>query len=675
MKKVITKFVVIVFAFAFPFLFCACGYSDFSYKYMIPTYETVSQKGGDGEIPGIEYKKFDPEFYTNEEEGWLYTYFAGYWEDYEGVRIASNPKTVNSGDNVKEETKQERQKYFDSVFNQFELLYYYIKNYMLCQFDEKVNDIDFVLESGAYQTTFKVFEPTVLQGSTEEEIEFNKKIGNSTAEIMGGSVCGWTYSNESGNYVLSVNRNTDKKFDVDFKNGHEQSNKNFVLLRLMEIILDSQTKSTYGFASVEHDTTGEIQKAVDERIQTYMSSFLGLGFSFEEKAVQFKKFLEEELIGISVINYYHNPQRTFSEPFFVETFVDANGNGSYDVGESFVDANGNGFYDGMIYFDINRNGMYDESFTFTGEEFVYDFSDFLNSLTSELSAIVDGEEYFDLNSNKKYDVGELFIDKNRNEVFDGGYPKIISVEAQDILSFDMFQPGIAHTETNKRMLTNMNYSDYKSAVFLPNNRITFDTLDIYIDSETDFVLDLYLKVYINEDINFICHICSLALDNSKDCDWANEESEKTYENVFEEFFDSDVKHNAFTWMKLEDLFSYVTGNRPNDYILNCKNQGSLTDAEAMYYIVSKIGALKMDEHLVYQDRGYHTNLEDNLDLSEHYSYQEIDKNGTKALCYNSNKPFVEFVFNVQNRETDKDYNFKFLIQTPTFDSIDEDEEE
>ena len=662
MKKVITRFVVIMFAFAFPFLFCACGNSDYSYKYMIPTYQTGSQKGGSGIIPEDEHERIDIEFYTSEEEGGLYTYFSAFWEELEGARIASNPQTVNSGENVKEETKQERQKYFDSVFNQFELLFYYIKNYMLCQFDEKVGDSDFVLENGAYQTTFKVFEPTVLQGSTAEEIEFNKKIGNSTAQIMSGSVCGWTYSYESGNYVLSANRNTDKKFDVDFKNGHEQSNKNFVLLRLMEIILDSQTKSTYGFASVEHDTTGEIQKAVDERIQTYMSSFWGLGFSFEEKAVQFKKFLEEELIGINVINYYHNPQRTFSEPFFVETYVDANGNGSYDDGESFVDINENGEFDQMVYFDINRNGMYDETFTFTGEEFVYDFSDFLSSLTSELSAIVDGEEYADLNLNNKYDIGEPFADENRNEVFDGGYPKIISVEAQDILSFDLFQPGIAHTETNKRMLTNMNYSDYKSVVFFPTEKLMFNTVDVYVDSETDLVLDFYLKVYINEDINFVCHLCSFSLDHTKDCDWGNDESEKTYENPFDEFFDTSINHNAFSWISFNELFEYITENKPNDYVLNCKNQGSLTDAEAMLYIVSKIGAGKITDDLDYQNRGYHTNLEDNLELSEEYSYQEIDKNGTKALCYEGQEAYVEFIFNIPNYDVDENYNFKFLIQ-------------
>ena len=74
-----------------------------------------------------------------------------------------------------------------------------------------------------------------------------------------------------------------------------------------------------------------------------------------------------------------------------ETYVDLNGNNSYDPGEPFVDkATTNGHYDpGEPFRDWNHNGFWSGT-----------------------------EPYTDLNKNKQYDPGEPFVDWNGNGVYD-----------------------------------------------------------------------------------------------------------------------------------------------------------------------------------------------------------------------------------------------------------------
>ncbi len=659
MKKAITRICALMFALCLPFLFSACGNNNLNST--TPTNQDINtnyerSKGGTYNPPKTETP--DLEFFV--EDG-HYTYFAGFWEDFDGVQLASRPTSVDAGEGVSDITKQERQNYFNDVYSQFELLYFYIENYMLCEFDAKVAEEEHIsLVSGNYETQFSPFAPEVFatyseSPETEAQIlEYNAKIGNTTAGIMGGEVIGWNYVENPatpGEYLFTVKRNenilTKHSFIVDLKNGDSVTNKNFIILRLMEIVLNSQTKTDYGFASNEQNAL--------ERIRTYEGNFEGLGFVMgdvsdpQSVAAKVKNMLLEEIIGQNALTYYREA-KSFSEPF-----IDENESGVFEDGEP--------------YLDVNKNGVRDASFSVTTQAFYADFETIITKLVSDLAYIVDGEDG---------------VDVNGNGMIDEKYKALIGVEVQDFDSETFFHPGTPETDTEKRKLTNMEYANYSSIVFAPNvegsDRLIFNLFDIYVDSETDFVLDLYLKVFLNEDNYFVCKVSTLALDSSKSCDWSNgndkdsdinkiEGKDDEYENPFEELFDSSVKHNAFSWIMLsdeidyEDVFEYVTKNRPNDYILKCSNQGSLTDAETMRAMISKPnGVGELDSDLSYMGRGYHTSLTDNTSLTEKYSYQEINKNGDTALCYVSEGPYMEFIFDVVNEDPTVDYNFKFLIQ-------------
>ena len=673
-----------MFAFVLPFLFCACDWND--------TLNTTPQNNGvvnkpysrtqgGTYVPKNDTQGFDPDFTLEDGE---YVWFSPYWEEYEGVRLASNPTNVSDGEGVGDRTKSEREKYFGDVYAQFELMYLYIKNYMLCQFDAKIADsvVELSSTNNVYKTKFMPFEPTVLtpykfdSESEDEILAYNKQIGNTTSGMMKGDISSWvlTPTADPSVFDISVQRDgTKHPFVVDFSAADETKNKNFIVLRLMEILLGVQTPTDYHDDATLSNPT--------EKLMTYESAFKGLGFSLgditdsKSAAYKIKEMLLGEVIGSETIAYYKDSPRVYHEPY-VTPFTDSNSNGVFDVGEG-------------PFLDVNKNGNYDASFTAAHDAFYADFDDIVDKLTKELVCVVDGE-----NDD---------LDPNRNGIKDQKYPELISVEILDEDSHTFFHPGVQPSDENgqKRTLTNMEYAEYKSAMFMPrienpldwSQRVTFNTLDIYVDGEEDFVMDMYLKVYINEQNYFVCKVCTFNLDHTQSCDWGNEGGDPgeeipptgEYENEYDELFDKEKKHNSFSMISLEDLFNYVTEKRTDDYVLVCENPGSYTDAQVMMLMLSPpLGAGKLNEQLVYNDGGYHSYLTTNEDqeseyvkkinaISEKYSYQQINKNGDTALCYTGTESHVEFIFNVVDRDPTVNHNFKFLIKTPDNDAEEEGE--
>lgn len=661
---------MLMFAFILPFLFSACEFSDLPTTPRNSNINTDYSERPQGGVytPTNDYPGVNPEFTM--EDG-KYVYFSPYWDAFDGIRLVSTPTDVENGEGVSEQTKTERANYFGDVYSQFEILYLYIKNYMLCQFDQKVSDsiITISSTSGRYSTKFAPFEPTILTTFDGGDVEYNKKVGNTTSGMMDGDISGWTISATSDPLVYEVSGvvrdGTNHPFVVNFKNGDETKNKNFVILRLMEVMLGVETATNF------NDT--EALANAQKTMRVYESAFQGLGnltlgsvTDAQSVASKIKRMILNEVIGSQTVEYYQTYQRNYNEPY-APGYTDSNANGKFDEGEG-------------PYVDINKNGSYDAPFQIGHQAFYADFDAIVTNLVKELAAVSDGEEDADL---------------NRNEQIDKAFPVVVSVEVQDEDSETFFEPGIAEDGAQKRMLTNMNYSEYKSVMLIPSSSsplISFNTLDIYIDSETDFVLDIYLKVFIDEHNYFCCHICSLNLDHTKSCDWGNEESspeipydvpdEERWEMAFDysDIFNISNKRNCFSMLPLADLFEYITKNFPNDYVLVCQNPGSLSPAEVMMRMVEPgylnpliYGVGRTDEEITYSN-GAHTSLTDNLDLAEKYSYQQINQKGDTALCYAGTTSHVEFIFNVANKDASVEHNFKFLIQ-PSDNKEEEDGEE
>ncbi|MBR1925987.1 MAG: hypothetical protein IJ837_03985 [Clostridia bacterium] len=435
-------------------------------------------------------------------------------------------------------------------------------------------------------------------------------------------------------------------------------------------------------------------------------------------------------------------------------YCDKDENGEYTSGEPmfrfaptieryFQDLINNTKWDNELYFDINNNKQYDSSFSVSeNEPFCFDLDSYINDFSDYLKTYINGEPFDDEDEDGKYkygepgDPGESFVDANKNGIYDEGLFKIVSVEVLDIESKTYFHPGIKavyEKTTNeddeeewvlkqKRTLTNMPYDSYTSCVFVANDSIPFSNINIYVDSEEDFLLDIYLKFYVNSENYFITKLCALNLDHTQSCDFIGdyeerlrkstgevENGETAWETQRDFCYDSEIKRNAISYLSVGKYFKNLT---KDDYILNYnlpedleQEFDELGDEKELgiMAILVRAGVIeKLNEEIKYNQRvdenektwGYHTSKVNNHEVGYNYSYQTIkksftdenkngeydegeqfvDSNGNgiydegdelKALCYdNPDETYFEFVFVPHQNESAQNYNFKFLITTP-----------
>ena len=451
-------------------------------------------------------------------------------------------------------------------------------------------------------------------------------------------------------------------------------------------------------------------------------------------------------------------------------YIDTNSDGVYTAGEKmfkelssiegniryYDDEDGEGKFSLMPYFDINKNGHYDFNFAVRrnlSDAFYFDLENYVDELSDYLKALVDGEPFTDSNNNGQYDDGELYDDINQNGQYDEGLIKVLKMKIKDLEAKNYFYPGEKEefdedgNTTQKRVLgkrdTNsedyknyIEYDEYKSVLYLAKQDVNMQLLSIYVDSLEDFVLDVYMKIHLDENNYFVMRVCSLNLDHTKNCDWYISENPKNYDDDYDELFDvaSDHKQNGYLFIDMAHLADYYVENNKTDYFIlqsslteeqrqnlltklnneqlekldedekaNYTPLTELTDAHIMQWMMTSSGIKAIGEELGYTDRTYYSSGA-NFDLAKNYSYQTIsthgeaytDSNGngqydegeeffdansnqkydseTKALCYdNKSESYIEFLFNIPERVDGNNYDFRFLITTPEI-SFDFDED-
>jgi len=666
-KKIFSRILGIFYTFILLFCFAGCtiipGWDiDSGSGGSVPSDDNTTDNSG-GSDDDEETDVDDPEFDQDEEGN--YTYYSDYIETYDGVRILSVPTAgAESGNSV---TDAERVRFYTNVSAQFEVLSEYILDYLVGEFGGGITATSITSWDGDYITAIESITPT----------NRNQDVYDSNAYVIERVIESWTYDGTTLTpiYDSAVEWNLslgDGYISGDYASTYVSEYRRYVQLRLMEMVLNDLydaglTATTWSYASNPEDA--------QIRIDEYVQMFTKLGFIFENISSEIEDFILNDIIGSSAINY-DNSNKEFSEPYYTygETLInDVDGDGVYDIddGDTYNDTNVNGEFDVnlKIYFDINGNGVGDDSFTSSSysalggvDGFYVGYATKISDLVANISYIVNGESYTDSNSNGSWDSEETYQDQNGNGVFDEGYISIYAMEVQDLTSEEFFTPGeMVETEddTTIRKLTNMEYAEYKSVMFLASDITNFDCLTIYVDSETNFSMKIWLRVHTG-GVTFTVPICILNLNSEKSCDWENEDETKVWTGEKdswtdpEELFD-DRERNSVWAMDLSVLLS-----------------------EEYLALISETGVGAYEGTLDYLDRGYHTNSVDNTELKDMYDLFNVvgDEDNFYSLLSSSEDTYFEFVFEILDEEPDEDYNFKFLFMPTFWDiaNVDEDED-
>lgn len=614
--------------------------------------DTNDNSGGDDYNPVVD----DPEFEQDEEGN--YTYFSDYIASYDGVRILSVPPVgAESGNSV---TDAERERFYTNVSAQFEILSEYILYYLAGEFGGGTNARSVSSWDGDYVTELQGLIPTNRLNPDGEDIY------DSNAYVIERAISGWTYDgttltpvyDASKQWALILDGGYSESDPQGYADAYVEKYRYFVQIRLMEMVLNDLYGTTYNtgwdYASNYDDATSLIEE--------YIVQFTKLGFIFDNISDEIKDLILNDFIGSTAINYDES-NKTLHEPLFgTETLTnDVDGDGVYDPldGDTFTDLNGNGTFDGQIYFDINGNGVYDASFASSSyfsqtddEGFYVGYSAKIDDLITNISYIVNGESGNETS----------WTDGNGNSYFDKGYISIYAMEVQDLASEDYFTPGVEATDETPRKLNNMPYAQYQSAMFLPSEledgeTTKFDCLTIYVDSETDFSMKIWLKVHTG-GFTFTVPLCILNLNSEEDCDWANEDETKVWTGDEE------------SWTTVEELFDDRERNAVWDMDL------SVLLSEEYYSMITETGVGAYAGTLDYTGRGYHTNSVDNTELKDLYDLFNITdgEDDFYSFLSSSEDTYFEFVFEILDEQPDEEYNFKFLIMPIFWDiaNIDED---
>ena len=703
MKKIFS--VIMEFLCTFAFLFCFSGCSIFP-GLGGGTGGSGGTGGGTGGTGGSgggssdwEQPVDDPEFDVDEDGN--YSYFSDYISAFDGVRVMSVPPAdAKSGNEL---TDAERERFYANVYTQFEVMSKYILYSLVGEYGGGISDMTIkgsntMATLGTKKDYGEDYELVLHAKVPESRVNGNREIVSTNRyniefEISGFSIEDFTIiqipSKEyqvgsmeynlmltfdpSSKWLLNLNKTNLPADDNAYAEEYVETFKGFVQLRIMEIVLNQTTGSNYKTSWAYASNPSECSKKLKE----YTKMFTKLGFEMgnlnqpDSIASQIYKMILDEVIGQPHITKdqmmkIYIAEIWFSQaPKYFEAYTDENENGQYDNGEPFVDVNKNGVWDDRIYVDLNLNGKYDDK---------------------NIDGVGCTFPNWDLN------IGYVFRGTVPNIVTNlidscANFIDIYALEVQDLTSKEFFKPGIAKTDKTPRKLDNMPYAEYKSVLFLPKENTKFDTLTIYVDSETNFSMKIWLKVHFGEGNEFYVPVCILNLNSEKDCDFTNEDDAFDWDtNISDDFPDSwtdpkllfdDKERNSVWLLELSEIMS-----------------------EEQYLALTTTGVAGYGKELEYEQRGYHTNSKDNTELKDLYNMTSFgesytDANGNQkfdageafadnnkneifdfgeSLGYVGDGVYFEFIFEILNREPDKEYNFKFLIMPQFWDVENADED-
>ena len=720
MKKIFSKVMGLICTFALLFCFTGCvvfpgtgGGGNGGY------YPGGGTAGGGGTGGSSDYhEEFPNEEFEKDEQG-NYTYFSDFIDTFNGVRLVCIPPAgAKSGNEL---TDAERSRFYANVYTQFEVL---AKIILYSLVGEYGGGISSTLITGSDTTSSALGElATKINYGDDYQYNLNEIIPKVAQNRIGDIVSTNEYNIEydiSGykieNLVLSGSQMTyDITFGVDMSkkwilnlnkyvvptNAEQYAEEyvetfcGFVQLRLMEIVLNktcgTEYQTTWAYASNAEDC--------NELIIERTKKFKKLGFVFGDKentesvAYNVQELIVNEIIGEEKIEYDKNAiwyieDAEIPNVIMAEPYTDENENKQYDFGEPFTDLNRNDVWDNSLYIDLNVDGKFNDGVNgnyckfYNGElNMNYIRGGFIPNIVDSLNLYVDGEPFTDLNGNNKHDDGEQYTDVNENGIFDEGLINIHAMEARDLTAKEFFTPGIEGTKDSPRKLDNMPYAEYKSATFFPKEDNAFDAFTIYLDSETDFSVKIWLKVHIG-DKEFYAPICILNTDNTKDADWENED-------------ETNTSTDDESWTKIEDLFN----NKKRNAVWLVELDKVLTLEQ--YEILTKNKSSENKTEFSYLERGFHTNSKDNITLADLYgkmefgeSYIDINANGKydmgetfedanqnqmidryESFVYKGEGDYYEFIFEILDPQPDVEYNFKFLIMPEFWDVENEFEED
>ena len=181
-----------------------------------------------------------------------------------------------------------------------------------------------------------------------------------------------------------------------------------------------------------------------------------------------------------------------------EVYIDSP-NGQYDIGEEFLDINGNGVYDEIAQEDIERFIFYKNNNFLISEEDGYWSKKTLSYAESLQTKNIKGSnlqlESFIDTINGKYDIGEDFIDLNKNGIYDETPENFIDKKKYffpALRDFFSFIPGIKEARYSSEEFKQQN----GSAI------VDFRLLDKSLkdDSENFIIMPLY-KYHPHEDLS------------------------------------------------------------------------------------------------------------------------------------------------------------------------------
>ena len=647
MKKILSK--LSVFLCAFVLLFCFSGCT------ILPGINfgggggggnTGGGSGGGTGSSGIgsgehtEEPVDDPEFEQDEDGN--YSYYSDYIEQYYGVRVMSVPPEGQTTEN--ETTNKERRRFYINAKAQFEVLSQYILYYLVGSFGSGIENTSIAgydSEFGSdYTITLPAMSPVVINADAFNSDEFLIERVLSNYVYDGTTLSAEYDSSYKWNFNL-------EGVESNYAHNFVDKYASYVEIKLVEFVLNSQTGTNYNTTWAEASNIQQCQQKIAEYIKTFTSLGLEMGEINQSGSLAnyIYNFILDEIIGSTALNYNQIPH-DIEEP----TYIISNEEGEEE--ESYFDVNGNGVQDSVL---INYTS----------------YKSIAQTITQNLITIVSGEEFVDLNQNGQYDAGEPFTDINGNNSYDAGFIKIDAMEVQDYTSAEFFRPGTPATEESPRKLDNMPYAEYKSVVFFPNepdedgNNGLFDTMSIYIDSQTAFSIKLWLRVHIDDQTEYTVPICILNLNPEKDCDWTNEADEEIdwgSGGMIDDLPDS--------WTDPEALFN----DEERNAVWLIEMDQLLT--EEQYALISSGEGADVKTTLEYTERGHHTNSKDNTSLKDLYSKFEFGEQGqtpTETLAYANSSAYFEFIFEILDKQPDTEYNFKFLIMPSfwDFDNIDD----
>ena len=617
MAKLMTRIFGLLFVVAFFFCFTACDLSALRWMPSGGGSSTPSggSSGGSGGGGGGHYSdETGTDYMFEQDENGNYVFFSDALNDVMGAQLMSIPKKDALSEN--EQTNTERRRFYDNLNSQFFVLSTYALTYLLGQFGGG-------FAGGEIQNAASEFvDDYVLSVSQLTPFVQNEDIFDTNEFLIEQNLTGWNYSTgneltpvfaDSPTWILHLSQ---LKIRQNYFDDYIAAYEPFVRLKLIEFV----SNKVYG---TENETSfDEIlsPEQCEEMIGSRLDVFKSLGFEFGEfvdtdsVAAEFKAFLLDEVIGNNAISYGLE-SKTFAEPYYNYTEIEGEGEEAHEVEK-------------MAYYDINGNGQFDASFTVTDEMFYVDYESFVDELLQNMKSFADE------------------------------FVKIDAMEVQTVDAQRFFTPGKPAEEGSKKTLTNMDYAQYQSCVLFPKRNIDFDTLFIFVDSEIDFSLKIWVKFSFGGQ-SFATPVCLLNLDSTKPYDLTSDYDDESewYDEDYDYDIDSDIdEEEAKEKSKQEaeeELFSEAKRNCaliPLEYVL--------TDEQ---FNLLKNGVRTYEGTLNYSDRGYHTNSRDNLLLKDDYSFQTVGD--SQLLSFSGSGNYIEILFEIVNPSAEQNYNFKFLAMT------------